>query len=385
MGTIHPADWVAAYLLLCLSHIFPGGFLGGKLSVELIGDPSAFPSSQVWVDVKKIPDGDQTVAAAAAEAGGSAETHDLGHMRGEEAAVELRLDTDPQRTPPILLLREVEGLQLVERDLKKLGDRDTVLDVLRGFQLKNVPVFVNNCLVHWAAGMRPVVLMHRLATPAEVLEMQAGGRRCVTCFCEAEQIGAEWEDGYAPFAVKDSVHFAIHDLQHMEKLTEPSYYCEQVGFLRQMLPVHAWLRGGGSRMSDRILRQDVAHVISDMNTCCFHLLEFLLARWSCASKRTVLPELEGDAVATDEVLSSELTLILDMLTGDRLEGREQGRPPPQPPSKPCEVAPVRALFHQLGCEQLAREVGEEDGGAQMRSRWPMILSQKELCTYAEPQ
>ena len=171
----------------------------------------------------------------------------------------------------------------------------------------------------------------------------------------------------------------------MEKLTEPSYYCEQVGFLRQMLPVHAWLRGGGSRMSDRILRQDVAHVISDMNTCCFHLLEFLLARWSCASKRTVLPELEGDAAATDQVLSTELTLILDMLTAERLEGRELGQPPPPPPAKPFEVAPVRALFHQLGCEQLAVEVGEGDGGAQMRSRWPMIVSEKELLAQADPK
>ena len=178
MGTIHPADWVAAYLLLCLSAIFPGGFLGGKLSVELVGEPSAFPSSQVWVDDSSQEWGQAVGAAAEEEEEGSAEEEG---MRGEEAAVELRLDIDPQRTPPNLLLREVEGLQLVERDLKKLGGRDTaVLDVLRGFQLKNVPVFVNKCLVHWAAGLRPLVLMARVATPSELLEMQATGRRCVT-------------------------------------------------------------------------------------------------------------------------------------------------------------------------------------------------------------
>ena len=144
-----------------------------------------------------------------------------------------------------------------------------------------------------------------------------------------------------------------------------------------MVPVHAWLRDGGSRMSDRILRQDVAHVISDMNTCCFHLLEFVLARWSCASKRTILPEVEGNTAATDELLSTELTKILDMLTGDRLEGRQQGQCPPAPPAKPFEVAPVRSLFHQIGCEQLALALGEEDSGAQMLKRWPLIVSDKE--------
>jgi hypothetical protein len=223
MCTIHPADWMAAYVLLCLSHIFPDGFLGGKLSVPLVGEPSAFPSSQVWANDDHV----ENTAAAEKE---SPETPVPATMTGEQTpgTTELRIDIDPRRTPPDLLLSDVGGLHLAERDLKKLGDKDTVLDVLRGFQLKNVPVFVNRCIIHWAVGLRPLILMNRVATPSELLEMQATGRRCVTCFCDAEQIGTEWEDGYAPFAVKDTLHFAIHDLQHMEKLTEPSYYCEQV-------------------------------------------------------------------------------------------------------------------------------------------------------------
>ena len=121
----------------------------------------------------------------------------------------------------------------------------------------------------------------------------------------------------------------------------------------------------------------MGHVISDMNTCCFHLLDFLLARWSYASKRVVLPELEGNAVAMDALLSAELTEILDLLTGDRLKGRQRGDPPPLPPAAPFEAASLRTLFHLIGCEQLALVVGEEDGGAQMRARWPMMVSEKE--------
>lgn len=150
MARIHPADWVGAYVLLCLSHIFPDGFLGGKLSSarlallplplisahktdrfacravkSLVGDPRAFPSSQVWVDAKH-QEGEKTAADTDEKCSPG------------NATVELRLDTDPQRTPPNLLLRDVAGLQLVERDRKKLGERDTVLDLLRTFQLKNV-------------------------------------------------------------------------------------------------------------------------------------------------------------------------------------------------------------------------------------------------------
>jgi hypothetical protein len=35
------------------------------------------------------------------------------------------------------------------------------------------------------------------------------------------------------------------------------------------------------------------------------------------------------------------------------------------------------LFHEAGCEQLALEVGEKDGGAEMLKRWPMVVSEKE--------
>lgn len=165
VATMHPADWVGAYLLLCLSHIFPDGFLGGRLSgacgalpplpltsayktdrsvlvrrtVEpLVGDPRAFPPSQVWVDARRQEEGEQTAADTAA---------DVKRSPGNTTA-ELRLDIDPQRTPPNLLLRDVAGLQLVERDRKKLGERDTVLDLLRSFQLKKVPPPANNSLGH---------------------------------------------------------------------------------------------------------------------------------------------------------------------------------------------------------------------------------------------
>jgi hypothetical protein len=153
------------------------------------------------------------------------------------------------------------------------------------FQLGSVPIFVNRSVVHWAAGRRPVVLMRRVATPQELMAMQAAGRRwcggrarstskiigdadvcgvwlcSVTCFCSPAELGAEHRDSYPPCesrpprarlqpfnalqwsvtcllslltvplpsdAVKDALHFALHDLQHMEKFVDEAFFCEQV-------------------------------------------------------------------------------------------------------------------------------------------------------------
>jgi len=160
-----------------------------------------------------------------------------------------------------------------------------VLDVIRRYQLACVPDFVNVCLVSWMAGLRPLVLMDRVATSAELMVMQAGGRRCVTCFCKPDQLGRVYVDSYPPYAAKDALHFMMHDLreaaslpcvcianthtwvvlqffmtEHMEKFVLPSYYCEQVGFLHQMRSVYAWA-ADSSVLRDACLRMDIGHVI----------------------------------------------------------------------------------------------------------------------------
>ena len=177
--------------------------------------------------------------------------------------------------------------------------------------------------------------------------------------------GREWADSYPPFAVKDSLHFALHDLQHAEKLVEAAFYCEQVGLLHRMAAVQAWLAGGGSALFDKQLRQDVGHVISDMNSCCLHLLDFLLVRFSCASKRT-------DKV---DQLQDEYATVTQLLFGDRQPARCGESQPGSAPS--FDVSEVRSIFHEVGCRQLARQVGEEDEGRAMEGRWPLVASEKE--------
>ena len=216
--SMHPADWTAGYILLCLSYAFPKGFVGGKLSVELVGDPCAFPTSQVWADGQK------------------------------RDAI----------TRPKLTLDQISGLKLTPCDVKRVGGMATpALQVLQNYQLACLPIFVNTCLVHWGSNLRPLVLMDRAASPKELLLMQSEGRRCVTCYCQPAELGTVYTDSYTPYASKDALHFAVHDLQHMEKFVAPQFYAEQVGFLARMVDVHKlWpvspkrppqaLEGGGS-------------------------------------------------------------------------------------------------------------------------------------------
>jgi hypothetical protein len=159
-----------------------------------------------------------------------------------------------------------------------------VVEVFVRFELRSVPTWANRSIAAWAAGQRPLVLMTRAASVEELMVMQGEGRRCVTCFCKASELGREWTDLYAPYAVKDSLHFTLHDLQHVEKLVDPELYCEQVGFLRSMRWVWEWMKAGKCRVPVSLnLRRAVAHVVSDMNCCSVQMLDFLLAQWQGAA------------------------------------------------------------------------------------------------------
>jgi hypothetical protein len=177
----------------------------------------------------------------------------------------------------------------------------------------------------------------------------------------------------------------------------------QVGFLHQMAAVHTWL--GLDDFADRALRQDVGHVISDMNTCAVHMLTFLLQRWECCSRRAVEAGRLADSerqvttctvprvrqswasalcrrlspwsrawgfarptlsacfpwLCVQDALRSQLIQLLDHLLGAETEGRKLGSAPPLDGRDSARqfdftVAAVRKRFRQLGCKRLALAV-----------------------------
>lgn len=329
---VHPADWTAAYVLLCLNHVFPQGFIGGRLAIPCPDrEPKAFPSTQVDTSAKPGASG----------------------LHAES------VDVDSGTIPASqLLVRDVAGLHLVQRDIdriSRIGGLDCpVVRVFDKFELKQVPGYVNHCLSRWSMGLRPLILMLRVATPSELLTMQAKGRRCITCFCGQEELGQEWADSYPPYAIKDTLRFVFHDMQHAERFTQAEYYCEQVGFLHRMRRVHARLQRGDSSVVDRQLRLDVAHVVSDMNSCCVHLLEFLVRRLACAAKRT----------SQEAKLSGEIAEVLGLLLDTQQHGDCQ-----------LDLAWARAIFHEEGVRQLAAQI--PDHGQSMAALWPLQPSGKE--------
>ena len=315
----HPADWVAAYLLCCLNCACPHGCLGGKRADGILGgdEPEnalAYPSTMV----------------------DSSKKHQSASLR------------EPSVGPYQLTLGELEalGLAMPDRDRKKLqasvedscvgqSYRDMpVLEIWRRFELRYVPGYVNSSLSHWGSGRRPLVLMLRIPSPSELLQLQSSGRRCVTCLCQPDQLGREFTDEYPPYAVKDAFHFAIHDLQHAEKfaggsvLAGENYYMEQVGLLSQLTLVWDWLHSARvAKVVDQELMRDMAHLVSDMNTASAHMVDFLRARWEGAARRQQqAPNASAIGVQCSMQLASQLRSefanVMDMLTADINDSRE---------------------------------------------------------------
>ncbi len=147
-------------------------------------------------------------------------------------------------------------------------------------------------LVAWANGERDVVLLDRVPAPNEVLAFQAVGRRCVSLLPEGTD--------------RDGLEFALHDLCHLEKFSEPEFFAEQVGFfarLRAAMNGQAW-RDFDARY-DEAWRRDVEHVAADMNGSAIFLFAALKMKLKMAVRRDLArrhgrPPPTGGPLADDE-------------------------------------------------------------------------------------
>ena len=95
------------------------------------------------------------------------------------------------------------------------------------------------------------------------------------------------------------------------------FNCQPVHFLyvKQIscaLPLTLTLNRSEARLADKQLRQDVGHLVSDMNTCAAHMVDFLRARWHASMTR------QGKDVA---LLSADLAEVMYMLLGDDISGQ----------------------------------------------------------------
>jgi hypothetical protein len=110
------SDFTACYLLLFLSHRFPGSWLGSKR------------------DDKQIPG---------------------------KSWKELPFDFEPN----------------VKRRLEEV---ESLSEIFSNFSLKSTPLTVNRAITEWSLGNYDLELMFRIPSPQDVLRQQKSGRRCVT-------------------------------------------------------------------------------------------------------------------------------------------------------------------------------------------------------------
>jgi hypothetical protein len=119
-GKLSQAEFTAAYLIVFLSHRFPGSWLGSANRGEKISGIS-------WRDLP---------------------------------------------------------FEFEANIVKRLASVNSLMDIFAGFALKSTPMTVNRAILEWNAGNYGLELMFGIPSAAKVLQQQKTGRRCVTTICD---------------------------------------------------------------------------------------------------------------------------------------------------------------------------------------------------------
>jgi hypothetical protein len=166
------------------------------------------------------------------------------------------------------------------------ADAPEIVRVFATRELFGLPRAAPEALVGWATGRRRVALGFTMPTPRELLAMQARGVRCVTLL----------EDGVAPPGPKAAyggggLGFAVHDLCHLEKFSDPEHHAGQVGFfaaLHGALDDPRWMAVERGYADPWLEERD--HVLADMNGSPVFLFVVLRNKMKLAVRRQVAAE-----------------------------------------------------------------------------------------------
>jgi hypothetical protein len=154
-------------------------------------------------------------------------------------------------------------------------------------------------LLAWARGERPVDLLYQAATPAEVLDRQARGRRCVSLL-DDETAQARGNPLHP-----DGLTFALHDLAHLEKFVAPAHHQGQVGFFRCMRRALAAPEMAALEATfDAAWTADRDYVVADMNGSAVFLFSVLKMRLGMAVRRR-RARADGRPAPTEGALDDE--------------------------------------------------------------------------------
>lgn len=150
---------------------------------------------------------------------------------------------------------------------KRLNGFKTIGEVFQFFAFKATPLSVNRSILGWSTGKYGLELMFRIPRPAEVLNQQKQGRRCVTVVLEKEKA--------AKFILgeRDALGFTMHDLIHADHFYHNNFtYQGQLGFYGFL--DHCM----NQQHFDDLLKiekfeSEFEYLIADMNAYAIHLMK----------------------------------------------------------------------------------------------------------------
>ncbi|MGE3611772.1 MAG: hypothetical protein AB7I27_19440 [Bacteriovoracaceae bacterium] len=179
------------------------------------------------------------------------------------------------KRPPLGLSHQLHFLikdipfDFEENISSRLSQCSTIGDLLNQFALKSTPETVNRSLLMWSNQSYHLKLLFYIPLPAEVLEQQMSGKRCVTTLIQEDEL-SEYILGE-----RDSLSFTMHDLIHADHFYHHNdCYQGQLGFYG-LLAHTLKSKYLDSLLANKKFKHEFEYLISDMNAYAIHLLKCL--------------------------------------------------------------------------------------------------------------
>ncbi len=177
-------------------------------------------------------------------------------------------------------------------------DDNSALAVIARSRIRSVGELEARALIAWSAGERSARLYDRLLSAREVVELQAAGQRCVSLIDDHP----------------DALHFALHDLRHLEKFFAPEHHRAQIGFFH--LFARAFARGACDafdRQLDPTWCSERDSVLADMNGSPIFLFAVLKMKLKVAARRRLARQQGREPPARGNLDAEELAAYAPLL------------------------------------------------------------------------
>lgn len=163
------------------------------------------------------------------------------------------------------------NIALSTNQKRRLQGVENLCQLFELFSLRSIARDSHLGMMGWLQEKYPLVLIDRIPSPLEMLEIQCQGKRYVTIL-----EGEDWAEKSIG-RHRGAFEFLLHDLEHGHKFFgDPNCHAGQLRFFHAIR--HCHLQGHfDSYLTDKQFLTDFHYLISDMNSHPVHHLKFLKA------------------------------------------------------------------------------------------------------------